>query len=79
MQRMKKLHEPWNSLPKMILQIDMEAAAWEVLEREVRALFQVLDQVVRLRLRLLFLLACNQSNSVRQCLPTILSSMRKRK
>ena len=79
MQRMKKLHEPWNSLPKMILQIGMEVAAWEVLEQEVRALFQALDLVVKLRLRLQFLLACNQSNSVRQCLLTILSSMRKRK
>ena len=80
MQKMKKLHEPWSSSPKMILQIDTEEVASVVQERElVRALFQALDLVVRLRLKLQSLLACNQSNSVRQYLPTILSSMRKRK
>ena len=64
----------------MILQIDTEEVASVVQERElVRALFQALDLVVRLRLKLQFLLACNQSSSVRQYLPTILSSMRKRK
>ena len=64
----------------MILQIDTEVADLVVQERAlVRALFQALDLVVRLRLKLQFLLACNQSNSVRQYLPTILSSMRKRK
>ena len=80
MQRMKKLHEPWSSSPKMILQMRMEVAAWVVQEQElVRALFRALDLVVRLRLKLQFLLACNQSSSVRQYLPTILRSMRKRK
>ena len=80
MQRMKKLHEPWSSSPKMILQIDTEVAALVVREQVlVRALFRAQDLVVRLRLKLQFLLACNQSSSVRQYLPTFLRSMRKRK
>ena len=75
---MKRLQEPWNSLPRMILQVGMEVAAW-VVQEQVRALCLALDLVARLRLKLQFLPACNQSNSVRQYLPTTLNSMRRRK
>ena len=50
MQRMKRLQEPWNSLPRMILQVGMEVAAW-VVQEQVRALCLALDLVARLRLK----------------------------